>query len=258
MIDAAGSPDAAAPADVLRYVRRLVAVVAAMRPDLVGVYLHGSAALGAFDPAGSDVDVLVVVGEPSTEADQRRLGEVLFATAEPCPGTGLELSVVTAATAATLGTCPFEVHVATHPDEREIVVGAGHPGDPDLVLHVAVCREHAIAVSGPPPAQVFGAVPRERVLAALVTELRWGIAHGPGPYAVLNACRAVRFAADGTLCSKVAGGDWYLARHPGHPVVVAALSDQRRGARPALTPAAVRFVTDAITRLGLAIPDQAK
>ena len=54
----------------------------------------------------------------------------------------------------------------------------------------------------------------------------------PFEYAVLNACRALLFATDGTLRSKVAGGEWYLAVHPGDEVVRAAL-DRQRGAEAA-------------------------
>lgn len=239
---------AGAPAEVFAYVRALAEVISE-HAELVGVYLHGSAALGGFDAGSSDVDVLAVVGGAATEARQRKLGEALAAAGPDCPGAGLELSVITAATAAELGDCRFELHVATGEDGQTVIAGAGHPGDPDLVLHTAVCRGHAITVTGPPPAAVFGPVPRDRVLGALADELRWGLEHGSAPYAVLNACRALRFAAEGRFCSKVAGGRWYLARDPANPVVADALSDQERGARPALTPSAVRFVTEVITAI---------
>jgi pimeloyl-ACP methyl ester carboxylesterase len=61
---------------------------------------------------------------------------------------------------------------------------------------------------------VFGPVPRERILAAMRSELRWATQHAPAAYAVLNACRAARYADDGRLVSKLDGGEWYLTRHP--------------------------------------------
>jgi streptomycin 3"-adenylyltransferase len=231
------------PPEVLAYGRALSEALA--RPGMVGVYLHGSAVLGGFRPGASDVDVIAVVAVPLD--DQLAVGESLAAV-PGCPGTALELSVVTAATAAVPGDCPFEVHVNTG---RAVAVtpGAGHPGDPDLVLHCAVCREHAVAVTGPAPREVFGPVPRERVLAALVAELEWAVERAPATYAVLNACRALRFAACGDLCSKVDGGDWYLGRQPGDRVVLAALASQRTGP-PGPTPReAARFVTAVLARL---------
>lgn len=212
------------PDEVLFYVRRVARLLRAVRADLVGVYLHGSAVLGGFDPVRSDVDVLAVVAG-ADPAGQRDTGAALAATSPFCPGTGLEASVITAATAADVGDCAFEVHVGTA--DGTLVTGAGHDGDPDLVLHVAVCREHALAVAGPPPREVFGPVPPTRIRVSLVDELRWGRDHAAGRYAVLNACRAMRWAADGVLCSKLDGAAWYLAAHPGDPVVTAAVAAQR-------------------------------
>ena len=61
------------------------------------------------------------------------------------------------------------------------------------------------------------------VLAATVAELDWAAAHASPEYAVLNACRALRYAQEGTLSSKVDGGEWYLARHREDPDVRAAV-----------------------------------
>lgn len=145
------------------------------------------------------------------------------------------MSVITATTAWRLDTCPFEVHVAASDRETTIVTGAGHPGDPDLVLHSAVCRDHGLAIVGPPPAEVFAAISPERILAAITRELRWALDHACAAYAVLNACRALRFADDGHLCSKLDGGKWYLDRHPSAPVVTAAVTHQLCGEQAPVT-----------------------
>lgn len=215
--------------DFVAYGNRLAAVVDTYlgAGGLVGVYLHGSAALGGFRPERSDVDVLVVIAYAVPADRQAALGAALLAASYPCPGTGLELSVITAATAADLGDCRFEVHVAS-PDE--VVVGAGHAGDTDLILYAEVCRRSGLAASGPPAWSAFGAVPRSRLVTAMLVELEWGVSSASFEYAVLNACRALRFAADGLLQSKVAGGEWYLAAHPDASVVRAALARQRGGA----------------------------
>ncbi|MFF9346310.1 aminoglycoside adenylyltransferase domain-containing protein [Streptomyces sp. NPDC014734] len=246
--------DALVPSDVVRYVAEVSAVLAGVGPDLVGVYVHGSAVLGGFRAARSDVDVLAVVVESATRAGQQAMGEAVAETAARCPGTGLELSVITAATAANLGSCPFEVHIRTSATETAVIPGAGHAGDADLVLHCAVCREHALAVSGPPAAEVFGPVPADRVGAAMVSELRWALDHASATYAVLNACRALRFADDGQLCSKLDGGRWYLDRCGDHEVVAAAIAHQRDGRTGPTTHAAAAFVAAACGRLELPGP----
>jgi streptomycin 3"-adenylyltransferase len=211
--------------DMSEYGHRLAAVI----DRLVGLYVHGSVALGGFRPERSDVDVLAVVEAPVPPDRQAALGMEVLAAAYPCPGTGLELSIITAATAADLGDCRFEVHVAT-PDR--VVVGAGHGGDPDLILYAEVCRRSGLTIVGRPAASVFGAVPHARLVGAIRDELDWAVAATPFEYAVLNACRALLFAADGTLRSKVDGGEWYLAERADDALVVAALARQRGVARP--------------------------
>jgi streptomycin 3"-adenylyltransferase len=215
--------------DIRGYGRRLAAAVdGAVGGVLTGVYVHGSLALGGFRPDRSDVDVLAVIDAPLSPDRQGKVADALLRAAYPCPGTGLECSVITAATAADLGDCRFEVHVAT-PDTA--VIGEGRGGDPDLVLYAEVCRRSGITVTGPPADSVFGAVPYDRLRTAIVDEMAWGLsawrqASAPFEYAVLNTCRGLLFARDGSLRSKVAGGEWYLAEHPADPVVAAALSRQ--------------------------------
>jgi streptomycin 3"-adenylyltransferase len=236
------------PPDVSAYVSDLAAVLGDFRSDLVGVYLHGSAVLGGFRPARSDVDVLAVVAESGPVAAQRAMGEVI-AGVSGCPGAGLEMSVITGATAVALGDCQFEVHVNTTGRQRVIATGAGQPGDPDLVLHCAVCRDHAVTVTGRPSGEVFGPIPRDRILGAMLSELQWALGHASTGYAVLNACRAVRFADDGRLGSKIDGGEWYLARHRPNRAVSAALDFQRHGQPSPTIEDATRFVEDVCRRL---------
>jgi predicted nucleotidyltransferase len=105
------------------------ALLAEPRAGVVGVYLHGSAVLGGYTARGSDVDVLAVIAEPTDAAVQERMRDTRIATARQWPRTALEMSVITAATAADLGDCPFEVHVAVDGDEARSVLGAGQGGD---------------------------------------------------------------------------------------------------------------------------------
>ena len=50
------------------------------------------------------------------------------------------------------------------------------------------------------------------MLARVADELTWAAEHHPSEYAVLNACRAWRYAVDGALVSKVDGGRWAETR----------------------------------------------
>jgi streptomycin 3"-adenylyltransferase len=215
---------------------------------LVGVYLHGSAVLGGYNAHGSDVDVLAVTAAPVDLAVQASIANRLISTARRWPETALEISVITAATAADLGDCPFEVHVVVSGDEAKTVLGAGADGDPDLILYAEVCRRHGLAVYGPPASQVFGPVPQPRLIRAVRDEVRWGLEHGHLSYGVLNACRALRFATDGVLCSKLDGGMWMLDGRD-EAVIRQALTDQREGVVQPMTAEAKRFVEQILDEL---------
>jgi streptomycin 3"-adenylyltransferase len=192
-----------------RYLEALTAeATAVLGRRLVGVYPHGSLLLGGYVPTRSDIDVLVVVEDRLTPEDQADLAARLSEEALPCPAVGLELSVVLRSVAAAPTARPaFELHVTTAPADRKVVDGHGHPGDLDLVLHFAIC--HAL---GYPP---FAEVPPPLVLAQVADELGWATEHNPSEYAVLNACRAWRYAVDGALVSKVDGGRWAEGRLSG-------------------------------------------
>ena len=64
----------------------------------------------------------------------------------------------------------------------------------------------------------------------LAEELRWGLENGTFAYAVLNACRALRFAREGVICSKIAGGEWALGTLPQHGIAIGAAVAEQRGA----------------------------
>ena len=239
------------------------ALAGVLGPDLTGVYLHGSAVLGGFDARRSDVDILVVSEGAMTAGQQAAAAEALSEERLPCPAAGLELSVVTLAAARHPVARPaFELHLTTEPEDRKVVDGHGHGGDPDLVLHFAVCRAAGRRLGpGRPADQVFAPVPGELVRAQLAAELRWAIGlrwaielRGgaelyPGEYAVLNACRAWRYAVDGTLVSKIDGGEWALSRVPGpdRELISTALARQRCQPAAGLDPASVmRFVEEVL------------
>ncbi|MFJ2921392.1 MULTISPECIES: hypothetical protein [unclassified Streptomyces] len=123
-------------------------------PEPLGVYVHGSAVLGGFRAARGDVDVPAVVAGSGTEADQRAMGEAVAETAARCPGTGPEMSVISAATAAGLGSCPFEVHIRTGATETAAIArqsdGRTGPARPVAAAFVAAACGR-LGLPGRPP-----------------------------------------------------------------------------------------------------------
>jgi hypothetical protein len=213
---------------------------------LQAAYLHGSAVLGGWVGARSDVDVMFVTEADLSAAAVTAVAETLAAGAADCPGTDLECSVVTALGARRpAAPWPFVLHVHASASAARVVRGDGSAGDRDLLMHYVVCRVAGWALHGPPPRSVIGAIPRPVILSYLADELDWGLANAPEPYAVLNACRALAFAADGKIVSKIAGGRLALSRGLGPPATIRRALDQQLGQRPEqpADAAAAAFVT---------------
>lgn len=235
--------------EVVALAERLTEVVGEV-VAVVGAYVHGSAALGGFVPGLSDVDLLFVVdGEIE---DPVALGREIADAAIPCPGRGVELSVVThAAAASNTEPWPFVVHVATGSGDARIVSGATIDGDPDLLMHSAVTLAGGGAIVGPQPAEVFGEPHRDDVLAYLADELASAVGGESETYAVLNACRAWQYVETGEIVSKVSGGSW-AKTHGGPMLVIGRALSAQMGLlddRP-VTPEAARFVRSVIDRIG--------
>jgi hypothetical protein len=202
--------------------------------ELVGVYVHGSAVLGDFIAGASDLDVLIVTRDSIERDSIAALAETL-AACDPSPAVGVEASVVTRSAAMLpRAPWPFLVHVTNHPDDSKVVYGVDCDGDPDLVLHYSVLRQRGWTAAGTPAADIVGEIDRATIVARLAAELKWAAGNASESYAVLNACRALRFVSDGTVCSKSEGGSWALRGQIEPDLVEAALAARRGGpARPA-------------------------
>ena len=221
------------PDSVLGYATALAEELIRVSDCLVqAAYLHGSAVLGGWLPS-SDVDMLVIAADDISAGTLDRVARSLAGSGPACPGRGLECSVVSRSAAATASPpWPFLLHVATgaaEPGGCRIVLGADSPGDSDLLMHYAVCDACGWPVYGPPPRQMIGRVGREHILPYLARELRWGLEHAPEAYAVLNACRALSYVADGQIVSKVAGGEVALRRGLGPAGLIRSALAQQQG-----------------------------
>ncbi len=212
--------------EIERYLEQLVAELQShLGAGFVGAYLHGSLAMGAFDPGRSDIDVLAVCAGSLPAPERRRLGDALVALDRP--GSDLEFSLVTEAAVRTPSPAPaFEVHVTSH-DQPPVVVGGEEAADRDLVIHFAMSRERGRALAGPDPKVLFPAPDRALLLEAFLADLRWARDEGAAAweghrepalssmaYRVLNAARSWRYLETGALGSKVEGAAW-VRQQPG-------------------------------------------
>jgi len=214
------------PESARRQLTVLQAGIQAIIPDkLVGIYLHGSLAMGCFNPQHSDLDLLVVTQRSLTVAEKRRaIALLLQHSSAPHP---VEISFLRRSDLRPWRyPTPFDLHYGEDWRDRftrDLASGAwrhwnarGQPRrrDPDLAAHVTVLRARGRVLLGPPIAEVFPPVPREHYLASIRSDLVWArerLAENP-VYAILNSCRVYSYVREGRIASKAEGGEWALGR----------------------------------------------
>jgi streptomycin 3"-adenylyltransferase len=238
--------------------------------NLIGVYLHGSLAMGCFHPQHSDLDLLVITQQALSLTTKRQLAELLLAqSAAPRP---IEISVVVHGDLLPWRyPTPYDFHYSETWREkvgRELHDGGWHiwntqlRHDPDLAAHVTITKHRGICLQGAPIEQVFPDVPAADYLASILGDVQDALAlpvRDP-VYAILNACRVYAFVREGRVMSKQEGGLWALAVVPAplHPTILAALESYTSGQSAAMVePAAVAaFASYMSAQLALPAPLQ--
>ena len=206
---------------------------------LVGVYLHGSAAMGCFRPDVSDLDLIAVVSRPPGDAEKRAFMEAVVRLHEAGLKKGIEMSVVVRAVCDPfVYPTPYELHFSAMHLARWRADPDGYVRDMkgtdrDLAAHFAVIRERGRRLWGLPVKDVFGEVPRDLFLdsvwndvAGAEREIQWNAA-----YLTLNLARALAYAQESLILSKREGGEWALEKIPDRfaPVVREALREYGGG-----------------------------
>lgn len=216
--------------------------------DLVGVYFVGSVALGGYVRGESDIDIAAVSSAALTGSQRQSVASAVVAASAACPARGLEFTLYRREVAGSRSAgAGFEVNANGGPRMRTTVHldPASEPGF-WYVLDRAVAHRSGLAISGPPARGIFADVPRSVLLEALQESLAWHRAHQKATlYAVLNACRAWRFAAADVLGSKLEGAAWARARWPDPDVIDAAVA-LRRGQAATLDEPAVDALLSAV------------
>jgi hypothetical protein len=214
------------------YLAELVARVEAIfGGELVGVYVGGSYALGAYEPGRSDIDVAAVVSSPPSRATTETLVLAIRHESLPCPARGLEFVLYALA--------DVREPSAEARYRLNLNTGAGIPFRADFEpngsethwfpIDRSILRQRGVALVGSRPEEVFAPLGHCRLLPLLLESLSWhSTAAARADDAVLNACRAWRYAVEGIWSSKPAGGAWALAQ-PGAPPIVADALAARRG-----------------------------
>ena len=214
-----------------------------LKENLIGVYLHGSLALGGFKPERSDIDLLVVTEQEIALEGKKEIVELLLRVSRfPRP---VEISfLVEKDIFPYRNPLPYDLHYSERWREKlqQDVRGEGWKQwddtpkyDPDLAIHLTVLYQVGIVLYGKPIAETLPVVPEQDFRATLLLDLRNAVKnrlHNP-IYFVLNACRIEAYLREGTILSKDAGAEWGLANLPEqfHPLIEQSLA-LYRGERP--------------------------
>lgn len=191
--------------------------------NLVGVYLHGSAAMGCFQPMLSDLDLIAVVEERLADAVKLAFLEEVADLNEIAPAKGIEMSIVRRqfCNPFTYPT-PFELHFSVshldwYREASQDYVEKMKGVDKDLAAHFTILIKYGIVLWGERIEAVFGNVPPENYRDSICCDVENAaedMEKNP-MYMTLNLCRVLAHLREGKILSKRQGGEWGLAVLPG-------------------------------------------
>ena len=210
-----------------------------LKENLVGIYLHGSAVMGCYQPKKSDLDLMVVVKQDMTEADKRAFLDSVILLDAAGPAKGIEMSIVTRDVCDPfVYPTPFILHFSRmHTDwyrrDPEDYIRKMNGTDRDLAAHFTVIRGRGVCLYGLPVPEVFGEVPEEDYLDAMwydIGEAEEEITENP-MYLILNLTRVLAWLKEKKVLSKKEGGEWGLETLPEEyrPLIRSALLEYAEG-----------------------------
>lgn len=224
-----------------------------LKENPVGVYLHGSLTMGAFQPTKSDIDVIVTVDRPLNDVIRDDLRNRVGILPIPAAASGLDLSVLSADVARRLtddSRWEALIRVSRTFSGQEAFEGAH--SDPFLFVDVALLRQYGVALAGPSIEKSFAPVNARLILKSCAENCRiWAnrdTFHDPSG-GVLSVCRAWRYLEEGSLVSKLEAGEWARSKLEDSALVDAALAKWRGDMSQSLLDAEVKDFCQCIFHL---------
>lgn len=221
--------------------------------NLVGIYLHGSLAMGCFHEKKSDIDLLVVVKNDVPGEIKRQYMDMVVALNNRAPSKGIELSIVKEAVCKPfVYPTPFELHFSiAHLDwylsDPEDYVEKMNGTDKDLAAHVTILYHRGKTLYGKEIKSVFSEVSSGDYMDSIWLDIQNAKEDitDDTVYCILNLCRVLAYKKERLILSKQEGGEWALRRlsEPQFKrIVLAALEEYQTGNAVPITPAdAVKF-----------------
>ena len=195
----------------------VAAFKALLGENLVGIYLHGSLAMGSFNPDSSDIDFLVFAKEKLSPQIRHEIAVAMVRLSEKAPSKGLEMSILTADSLRDFRyPTPYDFHFSQTWLDRykrdEVDLSQENRVDADLAAHLTVTKGRGVTLYGPPIETMCPDIPVEYYRASILNDAK-GILEDMSAdpvYNVLNLCRVKAFLEMGGVMSKREGGEWAL------------------------------------------------
>ena len=190
--------------------------------QLTGIYLHGSLAMGCFNPEKSDIDLIIIIEDNISDEQKVKFMERVVALNQQAPAKGLEMSIVLRQYCNPfVYPTPFELHFSPahlqwFHDAPQDYIQNMKGDDKDLAAHFTIIRQYGITLYGEEIENVFGEVPRKDYIDSIwedVREAREEILEQP-MYITLNLSRVLAFCRDGLCLSKQEGALWAMEHLP--------------------------------------------
>lgn len=198
---------------------------------LVGFYVHGSLAMGGFNPKSSDIDILVVTTDSLSIETKRMLAKLfLECSNNPFP---VEVSFLNEVQLKNWKyPTPFDFHYSEHWRKRyeeELEKGTMlyfndlPREDADLAAHITITNHRGIIIWGRTIPEVFPIVPKTHYISSIMADFEdclENIVRDP-VYCTLNLIRVYWYVREGSICSKQEAGNWGLTVFPTefHPTI---------------------------------------
>lgn len=199
--------------DLKKYLQEIGQVfIDELQDNLIGIYVHGSIAMGCFNPERSDVDLLVVVKDGIADETKKRMISRLLRITQGHQNP-LEMSIIREKyLKAFIHPTPFELHFF-HPhyliDDQFICGGDGFL-DPDLAAHIVVTYHRGHTLFGRDVKETFQPINPSLYVDSIVKDVedaKTRIKENP-VYYVLNLCRVLYYLKEGVVSSKREAGQW--------------------------------------------------
>ena len=187
---------------------------------LTGVYLHGSAAMGCFNPQKSDIDLLTVIDGDFPDEKKLLYMDMVVRLNSLAPPKGIEMSVVQRSVCNPfVYPTPYELHFSVAHLEKYKQDAQGYirkmvGTDRDLAAHFTITRHKGVCLFGKEISEVFGDVKPSEYFDSILFDIEDAesdIIKNP-VYIILNLCRVLAYKKEGLVLSKAEGGNWALER----------------------------------------------